>query len=205
MISSFKETATAFLDFINRSYAKRQSNFNYHLKRLKLADIPDATDIFNDTILLCYDAINKKGFNSKAFGAYFDKAAEFNLINYNKSNAKNKLTSIETTDDEYHDDCFVSAITDYQMQQYEDKQKENMVSDTIIRQKLATDFNALCEFKALPEKYREVLMMRSNGLKYREIARILGIKVGQTKMRLKTARDIIKNKLENKESNVSPS
>jgi RNA polymerase sigma factor (sigma-70 family) len=185
--------ARQLLAFVEQTYDKRRKNFGYHLERLNLTDNSEAESIFAETIIKCYDTICKSGLGDLHFATYFDTAARNNLINFNIKQQRNVTITFEDYNGDNGDSATLEENTSTCINVFSDNNEAENENEKSIQ--------ALVAFDTLPQKLKKVLLMRSNGMKYSEISRVLGLTEGQTKMRIKTARDLIKKAMKGCSSN----
>jgi RNA polymerase sigma factor (sigma-70 family) len=195
--------AKEFMQYIAITYEKRLKRFKFQLAKHRVSDDLLAEDVFTDTLIKCQDRICREGLpEGKHFGAYFDRATENNLVQY-QMKTKNQGTKhvafepvpVETSlfdldVMESYKHCAslpqyvteVEAFADFDADQYPSDDQRHLA-------------RVLGQFEQLPDKYKEVLCMVADGLRYREIGRALNLRRDQVKMRILTARNLVKEAL----------
>lgn len=189
-----RKSATLFMQAVADVYNKLQRSYKNLCKSYKYADIEAAEDVFGDTLLKCYATIKTRGFIGTYYTTYFTTSLRQNLQNHiNKeknTNRKRNLTlntKINDSGDEYYTMHVKPNIKDEIVDNENEEEYEDNYRKLVERIKLEKAFNVL------PVKFKEILNLRYDGMKYREICRILAIPMTTVKTRLNTARKLLKN------------
>lgn len=185
--------ANCFMNAVAADYTKLQAGYTNLCKSYKYFDSESAEDLYTDTLIKCYNSVKVRGFVGSYYTAYFTTSLRQNLQNHiNKekaTNRKNNLTlNTKTTIGEEYYTMHVKPTTqvEYDSIDYEEEHEDDY-RKLVERIKLENAFNAL------PAKFKEILNLRYDDMKYREICRILGIPMTTVKTRLNTARKLLKN------------
>jgi RNA polymerase sigma factor (sigma-70 family) len=176
-----EELAQEFMAAVAANYHKHKEHLRIQKLKWQARDAFDADDVLQDCLVKCYDKILRSGLSSGYhYNAYFNTALTNNFQYYNQKRQRNRDFSFEWLLEE--DVHVVANLSDVAEQEDADRLHAHHVA-------------IAAAFTQLPEKYQEILRMDMNGLKYKEICRVLNLTMGQCKMRIKTGRDLIKAQL----------
>lgn len=149
---------------------KYQKKIYAYIKRKYYIDNDDMDDIMQDTFIKCYKNLNsfKKGHD---FYPWLAKIA----INMSRDFLRNKITRKNRIQESFEDPLSVK--------EQKDPVKEIIELDGIKE-----------SLSELSSEYREVLIMRAEGLSYSEISQKISVPVGTVMSRLNRGRKIILDK-----------
>ena len=180
------------------NFDKHKTHLLVQKHRWKVYGAFDADDVLQDCLVKCYEKIIRSGLSSGYnYNAYFGIALTHNFQYYAQKRRKTSDLSfdflLESTDQS--DDAEMARS--YELARVLHQMSDDEATDGIAQaEAIDQHYEAInTAFEKLPEKYQEILRMDMNGLKYKEICRVLGLRMSQCKMRLKTARDLIKAQL----------
>ena len=182
-----KQQANDFIAFYYRTEGDRKNKLQKLSASFHLTDDAALEDEFIMTLTKCYNKILQKGFefkkgDGKDFARYFDTALTQNLLQYIKR-LKSQTKKENTIDNFNHPYFSFEKSTpapefDFTIE-VNDKQQ---VYEDLLREAV----------ESLPEKYREVIYMKVDRMKYQAMERVLGLTNGMVKSRLVTAKKMVK-------------
>lgn len=194
-----EQQAQEFLEAAARNYPKHLEHLRIQKVKWRVGQAHDADDVLQDAILKCYDKISQDGLSAGYhYFTYLNTAISNNFSRYHEQRQRNHEFSLD--------------LALERMQDAEDGGPNQLVVEGLMRLTTAVDATAearqdsddaeaahtkqlVAAFEQLPEKYQELLLMSMSNLRYKEICRVLGLKMGQVKMRFKSGRDLIKAQL----------
>ena len=189
----YKQQANQFMKAVANDYHKLQSGYANLCKGYRYYDTESAEDLYTDALVKCYNSIKARGFVGSYYTAYFTTSLRQNLQNHiNKETATNRKQNLtlnsKTTDGEEYYTMHIkpSPLVEYDTIDYEEDYEEDY---RLLVERIKLEI----AFKALPAKFKEILNLRYDEMKYREICRILQIPMTTVKTRLNTARKLLKN------------
>lgn len=186
-----EETAQEFMAAVSANYHKHKEHLRIQKLKWQAVDAFDADDVLQDCLVKCFDKILRSGLDGGYhYNAYFNTALTNNFQYYNQKRRRNRDFSFEALTDE--DATGSDAATLVALAETGDFTAFDASGQDADE---AHHVAVAAAFAALPEKYQELIRMDMEGLKYKEMCRVLGLKMGQVKMRIKTGRDIIKAQL----------
>ena len=148
----------------------------------------DAEEVVQDTFIKVYTNISKYRMNCK-FSTWIYKIASNTVKDKLRSKDKKKTKLTVSCDEASSEDNFFSPKIDRAMSE------KRLVPDNIMQ---ANELNSIIvrEVDKLPQKYREVLLLRHiENYSYAEISKILGCTVGTIKSRISRARSTLREQL----------
>jgi RNA polymerase sigma factor (sigma-70 family) len=180
-----EQQAQEFLEAAARNYSKHLEHLRIQKVKWRTGQACDADDVLQDAILKCHDKISRSGLSEGFYYfTYLNTAISNNFGRYYQKSKRNLDFSfdfqLECQDEQGQGGQLGRAMLAL-AEEKSDHEAEQVHLDAVT--------NA---FEQLPEKYKELLRMDMSGLKYQEMCRVLGLKMGQVKMRIKTGRDLIK-------------
>lgn len=189
-----EEQANEFLRVVGTKIKTHQNTLNYLASKYRYKDQDGLDDILQDVILSCYNAIKNKGLEGDGYNAYlaksipraFQKASEA----YQKQHQGRAVYAEKYLDEEFFVMSPKTPTTTVDWDFYMSILEADSDQDgpPLDEEKFRTAFDSL------PAKYQEVLNMRVDKMKYREIYRILNLKPSCLKLRIKTARHLLLKK-----------
>jgi len=208
---SNEQQATEFLNYVARKLNKLKKHLRIRLVEYEIFSAHDSDDIMSDTILEVHGTISRNGLSEgQYYNSYFNISLNNSILKHKEKRDKKRW---DQTSFEYHLESEENEEDATPISQVlhrianDDAEEDNEGSGNSAFQPFApfTEPNdhseaaknahmeaVLATFNTLPDKYREILWMKANGLKYKEIARALNLTIGQVKMRVYSARKLIK-------------
>ncbi|RZK45083.1 MAG: sigma-70 family RNA polymerase sigma factor [Hymenobacter sp.] len=182
-----EEKAQEFMGDVGNRIPYFYKTLNILANQCSYEDKDALDDLIQDVILTCYASIVRKGYVGSAYTAYFQESirnAFFKLLK-KQSREKSKLvTNLEAQHkevDDYKPSARVEVVPEWMslvVLPDQDEDKDERYDQALLR----------VAFDALPLKFQEVLNMRVDGLRYRQIYRTLNLTPSCLKLRLRTAR-----------------
>ncbi|TDN38594.1 sigma-70 family RNA polymerase sigma factor [Hymenobacter sp. UV11] len=188
------QQAQEFLVAVAKNYPKHLEHLRIQKVKWRAGQACDADDVLQDTILKCHDKISRSGLTEGFhYFTYLNTAISNNFSRYQQQRQQHlefsldhQLECIEDGQGRFHRH---PAVIDHLLRLGFEVGTTEVEISTLEDEHLAT---VAAAFEQLPEKYKELLRMDMSRLKYKEMCRVLGLTMGQVKMRIKTGRDLIK-------------
>ena len=195
-----KQNADNFVTYYYKNEAKHKAimrdiaeNFGFESEEYK-AELEDELLI---TVSKCYNRIVEAGIKlgmqngnrlnwDETYAAYFYRALKNNLMGYANKKSTQRARTLKYEKKVKQDSLYVSDPDEpeYQMEIMRKKEYLERITQEAV--------------DSLPSKYQDVLYMLADGLTYKHMEKVLALSTGKVKMRIMTARKMVKQLVKEK-------
>jgi DNA-directed RNA polymerase specialized sigma24 family protein len=214
-----EKQAADFLDSVAKDMKKHRETLRIRLVELGVDNAHDSDDILQETIVNVYGTILKNGLSEgEHYQTYFDKSLKRDVMKFKTKRDKKRFDTVsldylveeEGNSGEDPTSYFrsenISSVQAHGQNgttwEEEDEEVRNHPFQTTIPGQEEYGFTPeakrkhmdaiLMTFRSLPTKYQQVLLLEAEGLQYKQMCRALNLTIGQVRMRLNSARKMIK-------------